>query len=133
MELSRRFRALKLWLSLRYHGLQAFRDAIRVNLEQAQRLAAAVKNNSELELVGPVELSALCFRYLVSDEASEDARNRFNLALLRKIVTRGRVYLSNAELKRKFCLRACIVNHLTSDEDIDAIIPEVLASAAELF
>jgi glutamate/tyrosine decarboxylase-like PLP-dependent enzyme len=133
MELSRRFRALKLWLSLRYHGLQAFRDAIRMNLEQAQRLAAAVKNNSELELVGPVELSALCFRYLVSDEASEDARNRFNLALLRKIVTRGRVYLSNAELKRKFCLRACIVNHLTSDEDIDAIIPEVLASAAELF
>jgi hypothetical protein len=53
--------------------------------------------------------------------------------LLRKIVTRGRIYLSNAELKRKFCLRACIVNHLTSDEDIDAIIPEVLASAAELF
>src|SRR5262249_23367063 len=104
MELSRRFRALKLWLSLRFHGLQAFRDAIRLNLDQAQRLAAAVKSRAELELVGPVELSAVCFRHLVSDRTIEDERNRFNLALLKKIVGRGNIYLSNAELKGKFCL-----------------------------
>lgn len=132
MELSRRFRALKLWLSLRYHGLQAFGDAIRLNLQQAQRLSAAVKTRPELELVAPVELSAVCFRHLVSDNASEDARNQFNLALLKKLISRGRVYLSNAELKGKFCLRACIVNHLTTDDDIDAVIPEVLAAGADL-
>jgi aromatic-L-amino-acid/L-tryptophan decarboxylase len=131
-ELSRRFRALKLWLSLRYHGLQAFRDAIRLNLDQALRLAAAVKSCAELELVGPVELSAVCFRYLVSDQATEHSRNEFNLALLKKIVGRGNVYLSNAELKGKFCLRACIVNHLTTDTDIDSVIPEVLAAASEV-
>ena len=132
MELSRRFRALKLWLSLRYHGLQAFRETIRMNLEQAQRLAAEVKSHAELELGAPVELSAVCFRHLVSDRATEEERNQFNVALLKKIVNRGRVYLSNAELKGKFCLRACIVNHLTGDDDVNAIVPEVLASAAEL-
>src|SRR5262249_1040599 len=125
------FRALKAWLSLRFHGLHAFRDAIRLNLDQAQRLAAAVKSRAELELVGPVELSAVCFRHLVSDRTIEDERNRFNLALLKKIVGRGNIYLSNAELKGKFCLRACIVNHLTTDADIDSVVPEVIDVASE--
>ena len=132
MELSRRFRALKLWLSLRFHGMQAFRDAIRLNLDQAQHLAAAVKSRAELELVGPVELSAVCFRHMVSDRTNEDERNQFNLALLKKIVSRGNVYLSNAELQGKFCLRACIVNHLTTDADIDRVIQEVLAASADV-
>ena len=56
-------------------------------------------------------------------------RNRFNLALLKRIIRRGKVYLSNAELEGKFCLRACIVNHLTKDSDIEAVIPEVLEAA----
>jgi len=131
MELSRRFRALKLWLSLRFHGLHAFRNAIRLNLDQAQRLAAVVKSRAELELVGPVELSAVCFRHLVSERATEEERNQFNLALLKRIVSRGNAYLSNAELKGRSCLRACIVNHLTTNADIDAVVPEVLAAASE--
>lgn len=132
MELSRRFRALKLWLSLRFHGLRAFREAIRSNLVQAQRLATAVESRPELELVAPIELSAVCFRHLVSDQATEEERSKFNLALLKKIVSRGNIYLSNAELKGKFCLRACIVNHLTTDADIDGVIPEVLRAASEV-
>jgi aromatic-L-amino-acid decarboxylase len=132
IELSRRCRALKLWLSLRYHGLAAFRAAIQKDLDCAQRLAAAVRNTPGLELLAPVELSAVCFRHLVRDDASEEERNRFNLALLKRIVTRGRVYLSNAMLHGKFCLRACIVNHLTKESDIDAVVAEVLAAAHEL-
>jgi glutamate/tyrosine decarboxylase-like PLP-dependent enzyme len=132
MELSRRFRALKLWLSLRYHGLQSFRAAIQKDLDHAQRLVATIKNAPALEIVGPVELSAVCFRHRVREEASEEMRNLFNLALLKRIVSRGRVYLSNTELKERFCLRACIVNHLTSDQDIDAVVPEVLEAASEI-
>jgi aromatic-L-amino-acid/L-tryptophan decarboxylase len=132
MELSRRFRALKLWLSLRYHGLENFRSAIRKNLEQAQRLASAIRNSPDLRITGPVELSAVCFRHRLAEVASEEARTRFNLALLKRIVRRGRIYFSNAELKGKFCLRICIVNHLTKDSDIDAVVPEVLNAAAEI-
>src|SRR6202158_777964 len=131
IELSRRCRALKLWLSLRYHGLAAFRAAIQKDLDCAQRLAAAVTNTPSLELLAPVELSAVCFRHLAGKDASEEERNRFNLALLKRIVARGRVYLSNAMLHGKFCLRACIVNHLTKESDIDAIVPEVLAAGQE--
>ncbi len=131
IELSRRCRALKLWLSLRYHGLAAFRAAIRKDLDCAQRLAAAVASSPALELLAPVELSAVCFRHLLAEDASEEERNRFNLALLKRIVARGRVYLSNAMLHGKFCLRACIVNHLTKESDIDAIVPEVMAAVQE--
>ena len=132
IELSRRFRALKLWLSLRYHGLQAFRAAIQKDLEHAQRLAAAVERAALLELMGPVDLSAVCFRHLASADASEEMRNQFNLALLKRIVARGRVYLSNAELKGKFCLRACFVNHRTTNADVDAVVREVQEVALEV-
>jgi aromatic-L-amino-acid/L-tryptophan decarboxylase len=131
IELSRRCRALKLWLSLRYHGLAAFRAAIGKDLDCAQRLAKAVASSPALELLAPVELSAVCFRHLLGKDASEEERNRFNLALLKRIVARGRVYLSNAVLHGKFCLRACIVNHLTKESDIDAVVPEVLAAVQE--
>ena len=132
MELSRRFRALKLWLSLRYHGLDSFRSAIQKDLDHAQCLADAIKDSQVLELTGPVELSAVCFRHRLKEEASEEVRNLFNLALLKRIVSRGKVYLSNTELKGKFCLRACIVNHLTRDKDIASVVPEVLDAASEI-
>jgi glutamate/tyrosine decarboxylase-like PLP-dependent enzyme len=131
IELSRRCRALKLWLSLRYYGLGAFRAAIRKDMDHAQRLASAVTRAPMLELVERGELSAVCFRHLLNKDATIEDRNRFNTALLKRIVARGRVFLSNATLQGKFCLRACIVNHLTKDSDIDAVVPEVLEAARE--
>jgi len=132
IELSRRFRALKLWLSLRYHGVNAFRRSIAKDMAQARRLASAIERKSELELLAPVELSAVCFRYRGAGGRSEEELNDFNLALLKRIVARGRVYLSNASLHSKFCLRACIVNHRTKDADIDSVISEVMAAARDL-
>ena len=132
MELSRRFRALKLWLSLRYHGVAAFRRSIAKDLAQAHRLANAIEGEPHLELLAPVELSAVCFRYRGTGGLSEEELNPLNLALLKRVVARGRVYLSNASLRGKFCLRACIVNHRTKDADIDTVISEVLVAAREL-
>jgi glutamate/tyrosine decarboxylase-like PLP-dependent enzyme len=132
MELSRRFRALRLWLSLRYHGLQAFRESITKDLELAQRLANAVKSHSKLQLFATPELTAVCFRYRNDEATSEDDLNRQNALILERVVHRGHVYLSNASLRGRFYLRACIVNHRTTDEDVDAVIPEVLSAAGEL-
>ena len=132
LELSRRFRALRLWLSLRHHGLQAFRAAIQKDLDLAQRLASAIADRPDLELVAPVQLSAVCFRYTGGESLPEDERNSQNAAILRRVVRRGRVYLSNASLRGKFCLRACIVNHRTTATDVDCVIPEVLAAAKDL-
>lgn len=132
LELSRRFRALKIWLSLRYHGLAAFRESIRKDLAHARRLGDAIKCEPKLELVGRGELSAVCFRYRGSETLPKAALNQLNAALLLRTQKRGRVYLSNAMLGGTFCLRACIVNHRTKDSDVEAIVPEVLAAAEEV-
>jgi glutamate/tyrosine decarboxylase-like PLP-dependent enzyme len=132
LELSRRFRALRLWLSLRYHGLNAFRAAIQKDLDLAQRLASAIANQPRLELMAPVELSAVCFRHVGINPLAEEELNRRNAAILKRVVQRGRVYLSNATLRGKFCVRACIVNHRTTEADIDSVIPEVLTAAKDL-
>ena len=131
LELSRRFRALRLWLSLRYHGLQAFRAATLKDLNFAQRLATAIAERPDLDLLAPVELSAVCFRYIGKGSASEEELNRHNAAILKRVVQRGRVYLSNATLRGRFCLRACIVNHRSTEADVDGVVPEVLTAASE--
>lgn len=132
MELSRRFRALKLWFSLRYHGFASLRKSIEKDLLHAQRLGTAIANKRELQLLAPIELSAVCFRYVGNRSLPEVKLNQLNFDILRRIIARGHVYLSNATLHSKFCLRACIVNHRTTDSDIDSVPAEVLAAAQEV-
>jgi glutamate/tyrosine decarboxylase-like PLP-dependent enzyme len=127
LELSRRFRALKLWLSLRYHGVAEFRAAIRQDLRHARQLAGLIMAEPALELLAPVELSAVCFRWADAAEPDPDQRNA---AILAEVLRRGHVYLSNASIRGAFALRACIVNHRTTDADIAAVVAEVLAAAA---
>jgi glutamate/tyrosine decarboxylase-like PLP-dependent enzyme len=74
----------------------------------------------------------MCFRYVNGNTTSLEELNRTNASILKRIVERGKIYLSNASLGGRFCLRACIVNHRTTDADIDAVVPEVLASASDL-
>jgi aromatic-L-amino-acid decarboxylase len=128
MELSRPFRALKLWLSLRYYGFQAFQESIREDLRLAQVLADSIDAEPRLERLAPVALSAVCFRY-VDGGGDTDALNR---SILSRVVRRGHVYISNAMIHNKFALRACIVNHRSTEDDVRSVVSEVLASADEL-
>ncbi len=131
LELSRRFRALKLWLSLRYHGRLAFAAAMRADLAHAQRLATSIEAQPALELLAPVELSAVCFRHTGPGQ-DEETLNASNAAILKRVLQRGRVFFSNATIRGKFALRCCFVNHRTTDADVDAILEEVLAAAGEV-
>jgi glutamate/tyrosine decarboxylase-like PLP-dependent enzyme len=128
IELSRPFRALSLWLSLRYHGLRAFQESIREDLRLAQVLADAIDSEPDLERLAPVALSAVCFRY--AGPASN--LDTLNTRILDRVIRRGRVYISNASIYGAFALRACIVNHRTAEDDVRAIVSEVLAAAREL-
>ena len=125
MELSRRFRALKVWLSMRYHGLEAFRQAIQRDLNHAQSLGQLVRDCPDLELLAPIDLSAVCFRLRRGDDA-------FHERLLKQVIRRGRVYISNATIHGRFALRACFVNHRTTDADVRAVVDEVLDAAKEV-
>jgi glutamate/tyrosine decarboxylase-like PLP-dependent enzyme len=115
---------------LRYHGLEKFRQAIRSDLNNAQHLVALIAAHRQMELLAPVALSAVCFRYVSKHQKTEaDALNR---AILHRIVRRGKVFLSNASLNGDFALRACFVNHRTTPDDVKQIVDEVLTVAAEL-
>ncbi|ABF39937.1 Pyridoxal-dependent decarboxylase [Candidatus Koribacter versatilis Ellin345] len=128
MELSRPFRALKIWLSLRYFGLQAFQQRIAEDLRLARILADSVSAEPQLELLAPVELSAVCFRY-VRKNADLD---HLNLEILQRIIQRGKVCISNATIRGQFALRACVVNHRSTEEDVKAVVSEVLHAANEV-
>jgi aromatic-L-amino-acid/L-tryptophan decarboxylase len=127
LELSRRFRALRLWTSIQFHGLGAFRAAIHRDLAHARALADRVAREPALELLAPVELSAVCFRHRFAERV--DARNAELLAAVNR---RGRAYLSNATIRGAFALRACFTNHRTTDADVDVVIDEVLAAGRAL-
>ncbi len=131
VELSRRFRALKLWLSLRYHGLAKFREAIRNDLAHAQLLAELITQRPELELLAPVPLSAVCFRYRAREATDRDS-DSLNQEILQRVNRRGKVFLSNATIHGRFALRACVVNHRTTPDDIEQVVSEVLAVGGEL-
>jgi aromatic-L-amino-acid/L-tryptophan decarboxylase len=77
-------------------------------------------------------LSAVCFRYTGNRRRSEAELDDLNLAILGRVTKRGRVYLSNAALQSRFCLRACFVNHRSTAADVQAVVAEVLAAAKEV-
>ena len=81
-------------------------------------------------MLGRGELSAVCFRYRAAAAAA--GGDRLNAAILKCVIERGRVYLSNATLGGRFVLRACFVNHRTTEADVAQVVPEVLAAADEV-
>jgi aromatic-L-amino-acid decarboxylase len=128
LEYSRPFRALKLWLALRVHGLAAYRSAIERNLSEARLFADLVKERDELELLGEPELSVVPFRHIATS-GPVDEHNRKLAAALR---ADGRVYVSGAEIDGTACLRPCFVNFRTSPEDVRVLRDVVLELGAKL-
>ncbi len=87
-----------------------------------------MRASRELELLAPIELSAVCFRYV----GSGTDLDQLNSAILRRAIENDRVYISNASIRGCFALRACFVNHRTQDTDVADIVPEVLAAARSI-
>jgi len=130
-ELSRRFRALKLWMILRFYGTSGLREMVEQDAAIARHLAGVVEASSELELLAPVPLSVVCFRYAHAgmDEAALDSVNR---EILRRLQLEAVVYPTHAELRGRFSIRACILNPRTRPSDVELLAAEVLRHGREL-
>ena len=128
LEYSRPFRALKLWLALRVHGLAAYRSAIERNLSEARLFADLVKERDELELLGEPELSVVPFRHIATSRPLDE----HNRALASALRSDGRVYVSGADIDGTACLRPCFVNFRTSPEDVRVLRDVVLELGAKL-
>jgi len=125
VELSRRFRALKIWLTLQYYGRRRIADAISEDISLAEYLGEVVSNADDFELLAPVELSICCFRY-ISSEADLD---KLNERIMERVQKGGRAYLSNATVNGHFALRACITNFRTTKTDIDETVAAIRDAA----
>ena len=127
-ELSRRFRALKIWLAFKYHGAGEFARAIEHDLANARLLAAKVRAARQLELLSAGDLGIVCFRYVPPGprrpEAELEAINERLLVLLQRD---GQVFVSNARVRGRFALRACILNYRTTAADLDRLVARVAA------
>jgi aromatic-L-amino-acid decarboxylase len=130
LEYSRPLRGLKLWLAFTVHGADSIRAAIERNLEHATLLADLIKADDRFELFVEPQLSAVCFRHVPPPGAGADA-DEHNLALARAVAADGRILLAPAEVDGATALRACFVNHRTTEDDVRAI-PAVLADLADL-
>ncbi len=133
-ELTRRFRALKIWFMLKCHGATALRTAINDNIAVAQHLAGLIDASDDFERLAPVPLSIVCFRYLPPAMRGPGdhtvAINAFNRALMVEVQRDGDSYLSNAQIGAAFALRACIVNFRTRTADAAHLLDTIRRVAA---
>ena len=135
-ELSRRFRALKVWMLLKAVGLQALSEAIEKNLNCARHLESLVQNSGDFEMLAPVELSIFCFRHLPPHlrdipahenkcRAREEELDLHNERLLLALQRDGSSYLSNARLRGCFALRGCVMNYRTTLRDMEILLDDL--------
>ena len=123
-ELSRQFRALKVWLSLSAYGVDTFARLIAQNVAQAKHLAAAVEAHPNIELLAPVPLNVVCFRYLPSG-ASPVEIDTVNREILMRLQEDGIAAPSHTVLRGAFAIRVAISNHRSRMSDFDALVHEV--------
>ena len=124
-ELSRRFRALKIWFLLKIHGARVIQAAIDSNIEVAQHLAGWIDASDDFERLAPAPLSIVCFRYKAGDDA-------FNRRLMVEVQRDGESYVSNAMIGGRFALRACIVNFRTQPPDAEQLLRTIRRVAARI-
>ena len=132
-ELSRRFRALKVWMMLRVVGVGSLRAAVEKDLACAAALAAKVDESDDFERLAPVELSIVCFRHVPAKARGDERRlDAWNERLLVALQRDGSSYMSNAAVNGRFALRACIMNHRTTLEDMDVLLADLRRVAGTL-
>lgn len=130
VELSRSFRALKVWMSLKEQGAQRYGRMMERNVAQAHYLVELIAAESQLELMAPVGLDIVCFRYrpiaASQQEADEPALDALNKEILIQLQEQGIAAPSYTRLNGKYCLRVAIANHRSKKADFDLFVREIL-------
>jgi aromatic-L-amino-acid decarboxylase len=121
-DLSRGFRALKVWMTLRAYGTDRLGAVVDQSCALAARLAERIDAEPALERLAPVPLNIVCFRVRGQDDA-------FNAALVADLHEEGSFAPSTTRIGGRLAIRAAIVNHRTRAEDVDGLVDAVLAKA----
>ncbi|MFY9611806.1 MAG: pyridoxal-dependent decarboxylase [Blastocatellia bacterium] len=131
LELTRGFKALKVWMSLKTHGTRAFARLIEQNVNQARYLTQMIGEDPDLELLAPVPLNIVCFRY-APEGLSEASRDAVNKEVLLRVQESGLAVPSGTVLGGRYAIRVAITNHRSRSEDFEALVEAVLRLGVEV-
>lgn len=124
IQLGRRFRALKLWMVVRYFGVEGLRNRIREHIRLAGMFASSVAEAARFELMAPVPFGTVCFRLKGSNEANEQ--------LIERVNANRTIFLSHTKLNGRFTLRFSVGNLRTRESHVRAAWEQIQSVAAEL-
>jgi glutamate/tyrosine decarboxylase-like PLP-dependent enzyme len=125
LQLSREFRALKVWMSIKEHGLDRFGRMIARNVDQANYLGQLIEREPVLELLAPIGMDIVCFRFNPGGLDTEQL-NALNKEILMQLHEQGIAAPSYTTLQGRYCLRVAISNHRSRQEDFDLLAKEVM-------
>lgn len=125
LDLTRGFKALKVWLSFKAHGVGVLGRLIEQNVAQARYLADLIEAHAELELLAPVPLNVVCFRYAPPGRAESDL-NSLNEEILLQLQESGTAVPSATLLQGRYALRCANVNHRSQRADFAALVDAVV-------
>lgn len=121
LQTSRGFRALKVWMALKEHGVDKFGRLIDQNIAQARYLAELIEADPALELIAPVSINIVCFRFR-TDGLSDEASKALNTEIMLQLQEQGIAALSDTTVRGRHCLRVAINNHRTRRDDLDLLV-----------
>jgi aromatic-L-amino-acid/L-tryptophan decarboxylase len=126
-ELSRRFRALAVWMQIKHAGRRALAEAVERNIACAHYFEKLVEAAADFEMLAPVALSIACFRYVPPGwEGDLDALNE---RILFELQRQGSSYVSNTRVRECFALRACVLNYRTRERHMEELLEDVRKAA----
>jgi glutamate/tyrosine decarboxylase-like PLP-dependent enzyme len=130
IDLSRGFRALKAWMSIKTHGFDMYAKMVEKNVAQAKYLASLIEADDQLELVAPVPLNVVCFRF-AGDRRGANL-DSLNERILVRLQEDGIAVPSGVTVNGRFALRVANVNHRSTREDFDVLVENVVQIGREL-
>ena len=129
--LGRRFRALKLWCVIRSYGVTGIQEKIRLHIKIAKNLAEKIKQETDFELMAPVVLNTVCFRYVPAGE-KEEQMNPLNEKLNHLLNDSGKLYLTHTVLNGKYTLRMVTAQTNVTQEHVDKAWDFIKKTARDL-
>ena len=131
LQLSRQFRALKVWMSIKEHGVDRFGRMMARNVEQAHYLGQLIEKEQNMELLAPIGLDIVCFRFNPGG-LDDETLNALNKEILIQLQEQGICAPSYTTLHGRYCLRVAIANHRSVQDDFDLLVKEVVRIGQKL-
>jgi aromatic-L-amino-acid/L-tryptophan decarboxylase len=131
LQTTRGFRALKIWMALKEHGVEKFGRLIDQNIAQGHYLGTRIEAEPLLEMISPPSINIVCFRYRY-EGMDENGLKTLNTEIMLRLQEQGIAAISDTTVHGEHCLRVAINNHRTQREDLDLLVRETIRLGADI-